>query len=217
MVKIHSLVHGHQKISDRLDGEFSFRTRWLNCLIPAAATWHWTGGHCRWVPSWKRTIPGAGFILRGRNGKLLLTRFFPPFDSIAVLGLCATGGLIKTKHSDRSKLGVSLVAETEQGPAEGTRSTKTMREVSPGDIVFSFVDTFIQPSESRNHIAGNPQTHRVRCPSSAYSEIERHVRDRLLRHLQRRSQRPYRLPQGEQWLQNLAKLGLIRMSGIAHA
>ena len=44
-------------------------------------------------------------------------------------------------------------------------------------------------------------------PSSAYCEIERYVRDRLIQHLQRRSQRPYRLPQGEQWLQHLARLG----------
>ncbi len=54
-------------------------------------------------------------------------------------------------------------------------------------------------------------------PISAYCEIERYVRDRLIRHLQRRSQRPYRPPQGEAWLQHLAKLGLIRLSGTAHA
>jgi RNA-directed DNA polymerase len=53
-------------------------------------------------------------------------------------------------------------------------------------------------------------------PSSAYCEIERYVRDRLIQHLQRRSQRPYRCPQGEQWLQHLTRLGLIRLSGPAH-
>ena len=53
-------------------------------------------------------------------------------------------------------------------------------------------------------------------PSSAYCEIERYVRDRLIQHLQRRSQRPYRRPQGEHWLQHLARLGLIRLSGTAH-
>lgn len=54
-------------------------------------------------------------------------------------------------------------------------------------------------------------------PISAYCEIERYVRDRLIRHLQRRSQRPYRPPMGEPWLQHLARLGLIRLSGTAHA
>jgi RNA-directed DNA polymerase len=52
--------------------------------------------------------------------------------------------------------------------------------------------------------------------TSAYCEIERYVRDRLIRHLQRRSQRPYRPPQGEGWLDHLARLGLIRLSGNAH-
>jgi hypothetical protein len=54
-------------------------------------------------------------------------------------------------------------------------------------------------------------------PSSAYCEIERYVRDRLIQHLQRRSQRSYRPPQGEPWLQHLARLELIRLSGVAHA
>lgn len=36
-VEIHSLVHGHQKVSDRLNGKFSFYTRWLKCLIPSEA------------------------------------------------------------------------------------------------------------------------------------------------------------------------------------
>src|SRR5882762_9880005 len=54
-------------------------------------------------------------------------------------------------------------------------------------------------------------------PSSVYCEIERYVRDRLVQHLQRRSQRPYRPPQGEGWLQHLARLGLIRLSGNAQA
>ena len=44
---------------------------------------------------------------------------------------------------------------------------------------------------------------------SAYSEIERHVQGRLIQHLQRRSQRPYRPPKGESWLRHLAKLGLL--------
>jgi RNA-directed DNA polymerase len=44
--------------------------------------------------------------------------------------------------------------------------------------------------------------------TSAYCEIERYVRDRVIQHLQRRSQRPYRLPQGETWLEHLDKLGL---------
>jgi RNA-directed DNA polymerase len=54
-------------------------------------------------------------------------------------------------------------------------------------------------------------------PTSAYCEIERYVQGRLIQHLQRRSQRPYRPPQGESWLQHLTRLGLLRLSGTAHA
>jgi RNA-directed DNA polymerase len=71
--------------------------------------------------------------------------------------------------------------------------------------------------ELNRHLRGWMNYFSFGYPSSAYCEIERYVRDRLLRHLQRRSQRPYRLPEGEQWLQHLAKLGLIRLSGTAHA
>ena len=71
--------------------------------------------------------------------------------------------------------------------------------------------------ELNRHLQGWMNYFSFGYPSSACCEIERYVRDRLLQHLQRRSQRPYRLPQGEQWLQHLAKLGLVRLSGTAHA
>ena len=54
-------------------------------------------------------------------------------------------------------------------------------------------------------------------PMSAYCEIERYVQGRLMQHLQRRSQRPYRPPEGETWLGKLGKLGLIRLSGLVQA
>jgi RNA-directed DNA polymerase len=54
-------------------------------------------------------------------------------------------------------------------------------------------------------------------PTSAYCEIDRYLRDRLIQHLQRRSQRPYQPPQGENWLPHLAKLGLIPLAELAHA
>jgi RNA-directed DNA polymerase len=71
--------------------------------------------------------------------------------------------------------------------------------------------------ELNRHLEGWMNYFSFGYPSSAYCEIERYVRDRLIRHLQRRSQRPYCLPPGEQWLEHLAALGLIRLSGTAHA
>jgi RNA-directed DNA polymerase len=70
--------------------------------------------------------------------------------------------------------------------------------------------------ELNRHLKGWMNYFSFGYPSSTYCEIERYVRDRLIQHLQRRSQRPYRRPQGEQWLQHLARLGLIRLSGTAH-
>jgi RNA-directed DNA polymerase len=75
----------------------------------------------------------------------------------------------------------------------------------------------VRIGELNRHLQGWMNYFSFGYPSSAYCEIERYVRERLLQHLQRRSQRPYRLPQGEQWLQHLAKLGLVRLSGTAHA
>ena len=71
--------------------------------------------------------------------------------------------------------------------------------------------------ELNRHLKGWANYFSFGYPASAYCEIERYVRDRLIQHLQRRSQRPYRPPQGEPWLQHMAKLGLVRLSGTAHA
>ena len=71
--------------------------------------------------------------------------------------------------------------------------------------------------ELNRHLAGWANYYSIGYPTSVYSEIERYVQGRLIQHLQRRSQRPYRPPQGEPWLAHLAKLGLVRLSGNAHA
>jgi RNA-directed DNA polymerase len=70
--------------------------------------------------------------------------------------------------------------------------------------------------ELNRHLKGWMNYFSFGYPSSVHCEIERYVRDRLIQHLQRRSQRPYRPPQGEGWLQHLARLGLVRLSGNAH-
>lgn len=71
--------------------------------------------------------------------------------------------------------------------------------------------------ELNRHLKGWANYFSFGYPTSAYCEIERYVRDRLIQHLQRRSQRPYRPPQGESWLRHLTRLGLSRLSAPAHA
>ena len=71
--------------------------------------------------------------------------------------------------------------------------------------------------ELNRHLKGWANYFSVGYPTSAYCEIDRYVRGRLIQHLQRRSQRPYRPPPGEPWLRHLARLGLIRLSALVHA
>jgi RNA-directed DNA polymerase len=46
-------------------------------------------------------------------------------------------------------------------------------------------------------------------PRKAFGQIGHHVRCRMIRHLRRRSQRPYRLAEGQTWYRELAELGLV--------
>ena len=54
-------------------------------------------------------------------------------------------------------------------------------------------------------------------PTGAYWEIDWYLRGRLIQHLQRRSQRPFRPPEGVSWYQHLERLGLAPLSELAHA
>ena len=61
-----------------------------------------------------------------------------------------------------------------------------------------------------------------RAPTGVYWEIDWYVRSRLIRHLQRRSQRPYHPAKGEAWYSHLQRLGLVCLarpseSGPVHA
>jgi RNA-directed DNA polymerase len=53
--------------------------------------------------------------------------------------------------------------------------------------------------------------------TGAHWEIDWYVRGRLIQHLQRRSQRPFRPPKGVSWYQHLLQMGLVLLSGSAHA
>src|SRR5262249_20265618 len=46
-------------------------------------------------------------------------------------------------------------------------------------------------------------------PRKAFGKINSYVRCRLFAHAERRSQRPYRLPEGQTWYRHLARLGLV--------
>ncbi len=71
--------------------------------------------------------------------------------------------------------------------------------------------------ELNRHLRGWVNYFSIGYPTSVYCEIDRYVQGRLIQHLQRRSQRPYRPPPGESWLGHLARLGLHHLSELVHA
>jgi len=95
------------------------------------------------------------------------------------------------------------------------REKKKLHEMTDSHQCFKPIPVLI--GELNRHLKGWANYFSIGYPTSAYSEIERHVQGRLIQHLQRRSQRPYRPPEGESWLRHLGRLGLIRLSELVHA
>jgi RNA-directed DNA polymerase len=95
------------------------------------------------------------------------------------------------------------------------RERKKLHEMTNSHQCFKPIPVLI--GELNRQLKGWANYFSIGYPMSAYCEIERHVQSRLIQHLQRRSQRPYQLPQGKTWLRHLARLGLRRLSELVHA
>jgi len=95
------------------------------------------------------------------------------------------------------------------------REREKLHEMTDSHQCFKPIPVLI--GELNRHLKGWANYFSLGYPTSAYCEIDRYVRDRLIQHLQRRSQRPYQPPKGENWLQHLARLGLIRLQELVHA
>ncbi len=67
-------------------------------------------------------------------------------------------------------------------------------------------------SRLNRHLKGWANYFRYGYPRKAYWEIDWFVRSRLIGHLQRRSQRPYRPPRGVLWHDHLQHFGLVSLS-----
>ena len=59
------------------------------------------------------------------------------------------------------------------------------------------------------HLKGWANYYAHGYPRKAFRDMNHHVRQRLTKHLERRSQRPYKLPEGKTYYQHLNGLGLI--------
>lgn len=95
------------------------------------------------------------------------------------------------------------------------REREKLHEMTDSHQCFKPIPVLI--GELNRHLKGWVNYFSFGYPTSVYCEIDRYVQGRLIQHLQRRSQRPYRPPKGENWLAHLARLGLIPLAELAHA
>ena len=95
------------------------------------------------------------------------------------------------------------------------REREKLHEMTDSHQCFKPIPSLI--GELNRHLKGWANYFSIGYPSGVYWEIDWYVRGRLIQHLQRRSQRPFRPPEGVSWYQHLQQLGLVLLSGSAHA
>jgi RNA-directed DNA polymerase len=95
------------------------------------------------------------------------------------------------------------------------RERTKLHEMTDSHQCFKPIVTLI--GELNRHLIGWANYYSIGYPTGVYWEIDWYVRGRLIQHLQRRSQRPFRPPEGVSWYQHLAQLGLVSLSELAHA
>jgi RNA-directed DNA polymerase len=86
------------------------------------------------------------------------------------------------------------------------RERDKLREMTGPEMCFKPITTMIE--EINRHLKGWSNYFAHGYPRTAFRQINAYVRERLTRHLQRRSQRPYRPPKGVTWYAQLERLGL---------
>jgi RNA-directed DNA polymerase len=89
------------------------------------------------------------------------------------------------------------------------RERAKLRELTSGRFCWKPIPTLI--GELNRHLAGWANYFGLGYPRYAFRAINHYVRCRLAVHLRRRSQRPFRPPEGRSLYQHLAHLGLVRL------
>lgn len=95
------------------------------------------------------------------------------------------------------------------------REREKLHAMTDSHQCFKPISTLI--GELNRHLKGWANYFSFGYATGVYWEIDRYVQGRLIQHLQRRSQRPYRPPSGATWSGHLVRLGLLRLAGRAHA
>jgi RNA-directed DNA polymerase len=108
---------------------------------------------------------------------------------------------------DRSKFGSGTYLNwgasakaVKREKAKLTEMTASRQGLKPIDLLITAIN---------RHLKGWMNYFQLGYRGKAFREIGHHVRDRMVRHLRRRSQRPYRKPEDRSWYRELAELGLL--------
>jgi RNA-directed DNA polymerase len=89
------------------------------------------------------------------------------------------------------------------------REREQLRHMTSPRMCFKPIRDLVD--EINRHLAGWREYFQLGYPRRAFRKIGWFVRERLIRHLRRRSQRPFHPPEGTTWYQQLTKLGLLPM------
>jgi len=87
------------------------------------------------------------------------------------------------------------------------RERQKLKEMTGPKMCFKPSDELI--GEVNRHLRGWANYFNRGYPRDAFRQLNAFVRERLTRHLKRRSQRPYRPPKGVTWYAQLERLGLV--------
>jgi len=89
------------------------------------------------------------------------------------------------------------------------RERQTLHEMTDHRQCFKPLPQLVQ--EINRHLKGWANYFSFGYPRMAFGKINSYVRERLTQHLRRRSQRPFRPPEGETYYQQLERFGLLRL------
>ena len=88
-----------------------------------------------------------------------------------------------------------------------TRERGKLREMTSSRMCFKPLPRLIE--ELNQHLRGWANYFGYGYPRKGYREINRYTRERLTRHVRRRSQRPFRPPEGVSYYERFKQMGLL--------
>ena len=87
------------------------------------------------------------------------------------------------------------------------RERAKLKQMTGANMCFKPIRVMI--AETNQHLQGWSRYFGQGYPRDAFRQINRFIRERLTRHLKRRSQRPYQPPKGVTWYAQLERFGLV--------